>query len=260
MTARKTDAWMPLYIGDYLADTMSFTTEQHGAYIRLLMACWRERGQPLSGADEDMATITGLPVARWRSIKAKLLAKFEQTEGGGITHKRVQRESERALKVSEARSESGKNGAAKRWQKDGKQIANAIDEPWQNNGQSQSHITNPPSLRSGGRRASAPDRPADVDAQVWSDWLDLRKAKKAPVTATVIDAARAEAEKAGMTLEAFLRTWCARGSQGLQADWLKPHERAGPNGSNPPTSPAGKHAGFAAKNYRDGVSEDGSFH
>lgn len=28
-----------------------------------------------------------------------------------------------------------------------------------------------------------------------------------------------------MTLEAFLRVWCARGSQGLQADWLKPHER-----------------------------------
>lgn len=28
-----------------------------------------------------------------------------------------------------------------------------------------------------------------------------------------------------MTLDAFLRVWCARGSQGLQADWLKPNER-----------------------------------
>ena len=27
-----------------------------------------------------------------------------------------------------------------------------------------------------------------------------------------------------MSLEQFLRLWCARGSQGLQADWLKPHE------------------------------------
>ena len=28
-----------------------------------------------------------------------------------------------------------------------------------------------------------------------------------------------------MTLEAFLRVWIARGSQGLQADWLRPSER-----------------------------------
>lgn len=73
------------------------------------------------------------------------------------------------------------------------------------------------------RKRSHP--PDSVDPQVWEDWLTLRKAKKAPVTATVIRSATAEAEKAGMTLDAFLRVWCARGSQGLQADWLKPHER-----------------------------------
>ena len=68
MSDKKTDIWMPLYIGDYLAETMSFTTEQHGAYIRLLMACWREQGKPLSGTDEDLATITGLTIARWRVV------------------------------------------------------------------------------------------------------------------------------------------------------------------------------------------------
>lgn len=68
--------------------------------------------------------------------------------------------------------------------------------------------------------------PEDVSLQVWSDWLALRKAKKAPVTPTVVAAARAEAGKAGMTFDAFLRVWCARGSQGLMADWLKTDERA----------------------------------
>lgn len=74
-------------------------------------------------------------------------------------------------------------------------------------------------------RPRPPDRPDDVASGVWDDWLQLRRAKKAPVTATVLDGARGEAVKAGLTLEAFLRVWCSRGSQGLQAEWLKPHER-----------------------------------
>lgn len=77
-------------------------------------------------------------------------------------------------------------------------------------------------------RAKQMPCPDDVDSQVWADWLQLRKAKKAPVTQTVVDGARREAAKAGMGFEAFLSVWCQRGSQGLQADWLKPHERAGP--------------------------------
>ncbi|EHR71388.1 hypothetical protein BurJ1DRAFT_2559 [Burkholderiales bacterium JOSHI_001] len=66
--------------------------------------------------------------------------------------------------------------------------------------------------------------PDDVDPQVWADWLELRAKKKAPVTASVISSARAEAAKAGVTFEEFLRIWCFRGSQGLQASWIKPDE------------------------------------
>lgn len=70
-------------------------------------------------------------------------------------------------------------------------------------------------------RSAAPVAPEDVPVQVWSDWLQLRKAKKAPVTETVIHGARAEAVKAGMTFTEFLTEWCARGSQGLKAEWLQ---------------------------------------
>ena len=31
-----------------------------------------------------------------------------------------------------------------------------------------------------------------------------------------------------MSFDAFLREWCERGSQGLKAEWLDPHKRAGP--------------------------------
>lgn len=77
-----------------------------------------------------------------------------------------------------------------------------------------------------------PARPEDVEPQTWGDWLVLRRAKKAPVSETVISGARAEAAKAGMPLDAFLRVWCTRGSQGLQADWLSQHERTA-NGGTP---------------------------
>jgi len=76
------------------------------------------------------------------------------------------------------------------------------------------------------KRAAPVARPPDVAEQVWSDWLQLRKAKRAPVTATTVEGARGEAAKANMSLEAFLRIWCRRGSQGLEAEWLKPEERA----------------------------------
>lgn len=84
-----------------------------------------------------------------------------------------------------------------------------------------------------------------MSEQVWSDWTTLRKAKKAPITDTVIAEARLEAEKAGLSMERFLSVWCARGSQGMQADWLKPHERGSPG--------SGHKYGAAAAAIYDGV-------
>ena len=95
-------------------------------------------------------------------------------------------------------------------------------------------------------------KPDGVTEQTWSDWLQLRKSKKAPVTETVLAGAQAEAGKANLTLEQFLQVWCTRGSQGLQADWLKPSERGRPASTS-------SHSGFAGIDYNKGINEDGTF-
>lgn len=75
--------------------------------------------------------------------------------------------------------------------------------------------------------SASPSCPEDVTEQVWSDWVALRKLKRASVSVTAVAEARREAAKADVTFDRFLTIWCARGSQGLEASWIKPHERTG---------------------------------
>lgn len=118
--------------------------------------------------------------------------------------------------------EAGKRGAAKRWAKGGH--SPPITPP--NAGLIATNNHNPLPINHKPKKvATSVACPPDVGIQEWEDWLALRKAKKAPVTETVLKSARKEAEKAGISLNSFLTIWCARGSQGLQAEWLKPNER-----------------------------------
>jgi hypothetical protein len=63
------------------------------------------------------------------------------------------------------------------------------------------------------------ERPDDVTEQVWGEFAALRKARRAPVTPTVIAGIRREAAKAGVTLQDALQTVIERGWQSFRADW-----------------------------------------
>jgi hypothetical protein len=74
--------------------------------------------------------------------------------------------------------------------------------------------------------------PPEVEQQVWDDWYALRKAKNAPITQTVVATALVQAGKANITLNDYLKIWCARGSQGMKAEWITDGEKtagAGPS-------------------------------
>lgn len=108
----KTDAWMPVYIADYLRDTQHLNTIEHGAYFLLLIKCWVERGiLPID--QRRLARIAGLSPKQWRESGPTLVDFFIETKEG-YTHKRVTEELARADANLEQRRAAGRSSAAQR--------------------------------------------------------------------------------------------------------------------------------------------------
>lgn len=102
---------MPLYIGDYLKDTMRLSTEQHGAYLLLLMEYWCSG--PLPDDDDELASICRLPINTWRSHRPKL-ARFFTIEGGVWRQNRADKEVSAAESRRKAARQNGKKGGRPR--------------------------------------------------------------------------------------------------------------------------------------------------
>lgn len=65
------------------------------------------------------------------------------------------------------------------------------------------------------------EKPTAVEQNIWNDFLELRKAKRAPISNTALAAIEREADKAGWSLNDALAECAARGWQGFKADWVK---------------------------------------
>lgn len=103
-------AYLPLFGSDYLADTSHLSTEEHGAYLLLMMAAWRQDDCGLPVDDKKLARITGLSVRKWTAIKETIL-EFWTVENGRIYQPRLLKEWVYACKKSEGNREN----ARKRW-------------------------------------------------------------------------------------------------------------------------------------------------
>lgn len=108
----KIDIWMPLYIADYLADTSRLTTEQHGAYLLLLIDYWRNG--PLPDDDTVLAQITRMSPDAWSNARSTLQA-FFKLQKSKWTHGRVEAELAIAKQKGETNSTRAKAAADARW-------------------------------------------------------------------------------------------------------------------------------------------------
>jgi len=120
--------FMQLYVADYMGDTQHLTTEQHGAYLLLLMTMWRHGGRLPNDASK-LARIARVNLRRWHSVSPEVMA-FFTVEGDAITQKRLSEEYQKATSISEKRSASGKAGGEAKALKSKQQgLANAIVLP-----------------------------------------------------------------------------------------------------------------------------------
>ena len=106
--------WMPLYPADYLADTRRLTTEQHGAYLLLLLDSWVSGALP--DDDSVLARVAGMDAESWAATRRALAGYFQIADGMWV-HARLERERIDAHAHAHASSERGKKAATARWSK-----------------------------------------------------------------------------------------------------------------------------------------------
>lgn len=154
----KSDVWMPIYVGDYLADTARLTTEQHGAYLLLLMDYWKSGPPPDN--DAVLARVTGLSADAWSNARSILQPYFDVADGVW-RHKRVDSERQRAVERKSAAVSKAKAAAAAKWRassnapSNAPSIPQAMPERCQSQSQSQSEEPNS-SPKGEGRRLPCP--------------------------------------------------------------------------------------------------------
>jgi len=218
------------------SDTWDIANEVPLAQHCLLLmwyVAWKQ--VPCGSMPADEATIRAkckVPAKVWPTVQSVLMRGWWLADDGRLYHDTIVA---RVLEMLEYRRKTAervaKHKLAQHEQRDANALPTRESRDKNDTGTGTGTITSQqdkPVEKRRARRDHAPVCPSDVDAQVWSDWLELRHKKRAPVTVTVIEGAYGEAQKAGMSLEEFLRIWCRRGTQGLEAAWLKPDERTSP--------------------------------
>ena len=215
--------YYPHHIGDYLSVTAHLEPMEDLAYRRLIELYYQLEA-PLP--DDLDVIVRRIRLKGYEEAVKQVLGEFFVYQAGaGWLHKRCEAE----IAQAQSKRDKAQQSAARRWDVDGNANAMpthseriAIALPTQCEGNAPNPNPNPnPNKTSNTKNTSAVAPPDGVCDSVWSDFVDLRKAKKARLTQTAVDGIRAEASKAGWGLEAALRECCTRGWTGFKADWVR---------------------------------------
>jgi uncharacterized protein YdaU (DUF1376 family) len=238
-------AFMPLYTGDYLRDTRHLSVMEHGAYVLALMHCWDQKGPMPLDERRQFHIINARSndeQAAWVRVRDDFFIRMED----GWYNKRMaeivgdaeaisarnRMAGQRSAEVRRMRSAVRKAGVQRAFNERSTSVERASEppppppQPIQHQYGIQN--TTPPPAAQGATHRVAVVMPTDVPAEVWNDWTAHRRAKKAQITARVLDAIRKEAQAAGWTLEQALAESTMRGWVGFKAQWVQGDGPAAP--------------------------------
>ena len=204
------------HIGDFLKDTANLTNEQRAVYLMMLWKYYADE-KPITDSCEDLAFAMR---SDEKTVRLLLRHFFVQQDDGWH-----QQRCDIEISRFHEKAEKAKSSANARWSN-----ANAMRTHTERNAEApkndanQEPITNnqQPIEKKKGKRTAFPC-PVGVDEQVWFDWLQIRKAKRQPITQTALDGIEKRAIESGYTLAQALVICCENSWAGFNPSWL--HER-----------------------------------
>ena len=215
---------MPLYIGDYLADTSRLTTEQHGAYLLLLMDYWRSGRLPDN--DQVLAQITKLPLDTWLTHKGVLQGFFEVIDGE-LIHSRVEKELNDSKDRKLSQLKKSILGNYKKYGSIDERVKtdSNLKEWWEN---LFPKISPKESLKAPSSPSPSPSSnknniyvPLDVDPDDFKEWMKIRKKFKKSWSERVEKRIRKEGDKLGWTLQKIAEYCLDKEWANFEASWVK---------------------------------------
>lgn len=99
---------MPMYWGDYLADTAHFTNAEHGAYMLLIAFYWTNGKLPED--EEAIRRVAKASAHQWKKMRPVLVEKFSPE----WKHKRIDTELAKSLEKSRTNSANAKRRHSER--------------------------------------------------------------------------------------------------------------------------------------------------
>jgi hypothetical protein len=212
----------PIFFGDFLASTAEWEGEERSLYLLLLCYQWTLGNLPAEQI--KLAKLIGYDKDNFEKYWVSVAAKFDLVDGR-LLNQRLEVHRAKAAEISSKRAAAGANGG-KVAQAKFKQMLD------QNEANASNLLLHPnqskpnQSISKEIKTKNIAPMPEGINADIWKDWIVLRKSKKAAVTETAIKGIEREAAKAGITLEQALVICCERGWAGFEASWiLKPKSK-----------------------------------
>ena len=162
----KTDIWMPIYINDYIGDTMELDENGHGIYLMLMFHYWKKG--PLT---KDTSKLKRIARTENIDLLSDILDDYFIDSGERYVHKRIEEEKEKANSRRDSASLNGKKGGRPKVNNnpqkthsfnEGKPTENPKHNPQESSSSSPSSSSLPTTSKS--------TTPTDLMRCVWEHW------------------------------------------------------------------------------------------